>query len=80
MKINDFKGFMVGAFVVASSLSVLAVVQIPNVFKPGDLITADGMNQNFSSLKAGIDALEASVTASNLEFRERARLARAFGW
>jgi competence protein ComGC len=63
MKISDFKGFMVGAFVVASSLSVLAVVQIPNVFKPGDLITADGMNQNFSSLKAGIDALEASVTA-----------------
>ncbi len=63
MKLKDIKGFMVGALVVASSLSVLAVVQIPNIFKPGDLITADGMNQNFSSLKAGIDALEASVTA-----------------
>lgn len=62
MKFREIKGFMVGAFVVASSLSVLAVVQIPNVFKSGDLITADGMNQNFSSLKAGIDALEASVT------------------
>lgn len=58
MKIKDIKGFMVGAFVVASSLSVLAVVQIPNIFKPGDLITAEGMNQNFSSLKAGIDAVE----------------------
>ncbi len=63
MKAKDIKGFMVGALVVASSLSVLAVVQIPNVFKPGDLITADGMNQNFSSLKAGIDAVEASVNS-----------------
>jgi competence protein ComGC len=63
MKLREIKGFMVGALVVASSLSVLAVVQIPNVFKPGDLITAEGMNQNFSSLKAGTDALEASVTA-----------------
>jgi competence protein ComGC len=63
MKLKDFKGFMVGGLVVASSLSVLAVVQIPNVFKPGDLITADGMNQNFSSLKAGIDALEVAANS-----------------
>jgi competence protein ComGC len=63
MKLKDFKGFMVGGLVAASSLSVLAVVQIPNVFKPGDLITADGMNQNFSSLKAGIDALEIAANS-----------------
>ncbi len=63
MKAKDFKGFIVGGLFVASSLSVLAVVQIPNVFKPGDLITADGMNQNFSSLKAGIDALEVAANS-----------------
>jgi competence protein ComGC len=63
MKLKDFKGFMVGGLVVASGLSVLAVVQIPNVFKPGDLITADGMNQNFSSLKAGIDAVEIAANS-----------------
>ena len=63
MNAKNVKGFLIGVFTVASTLSVLAAVNIPHVFKPGDLITASDMNENFSSLKAGIDAVETSASA-----------------
>ena len=63
MNAKNVKGFLIGVFTVASTLSVLAAVNIPHIFKPGDLITASDMNENFSSLKAGIDAVETSASA-----------------
>ena len=61
MNAKNIKGFLIGVFTVASTLSVLAAISIPHVFKSGDLITASDMNENFSSLKAASDALEASL-------------------
>ena len=63
MNAKNVKGFLIGVFTVASTLSVLAAVNIPHVFKSGDLITASDFNENFSSLKAGIDAVETSASA-----------------
>jgi hypothetical protein len=57
MKTNSMKWFFVGAFTVAASLSALAVVNIPNSFTAGQPIKASDVNDNFSSLKAAIDAL-----------------------
>ena len=59
MNAKDIRGFFVGAIVVASSLSVLAVT-IPNNFSAGTPIKASDVNANFSSLKASVDALEAA--------------------
>ncbi len=60
MKTNGMKWFFVGAFTVAASLSALAVVNIPNTFSAGTPIKASDVNDNFSSLKAAIDALPTS--------------------
>ncbi len=59
MNAKDIRGFFVGAIVVTSSLSVLAVT-IPNSFTAGQPIKAADVNGNFSSLKASVDALEAA--------------------
>jgi hypothetical protein len=61
--LRDIKSFAVGAIVVASSLSVLAAVNLPHTFTPSTPIKAEEVNANFSSLKASIEALQASVGA-----------------
>ena len=63
MKANEVKGFFIGAIVVASSLSVLAVT-IPNSFTAGTPIKAAEVNANFSSLKVAVDTLEAAPGVS----------------
>lgn len=61
MKGSNLKYFFIGAFVVASGLSVLAVT-IPNAFTPGTPIKAADMNANFTALKNAVDPLEAFKT------------------
>jgi hypothetical protein len=61
--VKEFKSFAVGALVVASSLSVLAAVNLPHTFTANTPIKAEEVNANFSSLKASIEALQASVGA-----------------
>jgi Collagen triple helix repeat (20 copies) len=58
---RDIKFFAIGAVIVASGLSVLAAVNIPNTFAPNTPIKAEEVNANFSSLKASFDALQASA-------------------
>lgn len=59
LKPRDLKFFAIGAVVVASGLSVFAVVTTPNTFTPNTPIKAEKVNANFSSLKASIEALQA---------------------
>lgn len=61
MKGSNLKYFLIGAFVVASGLSVLAVT-VPNAFTPGTPIKAADMNANFTALKNAVDPLEAFKT------------------
>lgn len=58
MKGSNLKYFFIGAFVVASGLSVLAVT-IPNAFTPGTPIKSAEVNANFSALKNAVDPLQA---------------------
>lgn len=57
MKGSNLQYFLIGAFVVASGLSVLAVT-IPNTFTAGSPIKAAEVNANFSALKNAVDPLE----------------------
>jgi hypothetical protein len=54
---KNIKSFIIGGFV-ASSLGALAV-NIPNNFSAGQPIKAAEVNDNFTSLKAAVNALEA---------------------
>jgi Chaperone of endosialidase len=56
---KNIKSFIVGGFV-ASSLGALAV-NIPNTFSAGQPIKATDVNDNFGSLKAAVNALEAGT-------------------
>jgi Collagen triple helix repeat (20 copies) len=58
---RDLKFFALGTVIVASGLSVLAAVNIPNTFAPNTPIKAEEVNANFSSLKASIEALQAGA-------------------
>ncbi len=60
IKGRDLKYFALGAIIFTSSLSVWAAVSLPNTFKAGDTIKSSEVNENFSSLKAAIDALQVS--------------------
>jgi outer membrane murein-binding lipoprotein Lpp len=60
MNFKDAKGFIIGAIVVASGLSALAI-SIPNAFTAGSTIKASDINTNFTALKTATDALEAKV-------------------
>jgi hypothetical protein len=59
--LRNIKSFVVGAVVVASSLSVIAAVNLPFTFSANTPIKAEEVNANFSSLKANIEALQASA-------------------
>jgi hypothetical protein len=67
LKGRDLKFFTIGAFLVASGLSVLAAVDIPNIFTPNTPIKSEEVNANFSSLKVAIETLQSSsgVIADN---------------
>jgi hypothetical protein len=54
MNAKDIKGFLVGAVVVASSISVLAVT-IPNSFSAGTPIKASDVNANFSAINTALE-------------------------
>jgi hypothetical protein len=61
LKARDLKFFAIGAILVASSLSVLAAVSVPFTFTEKTVIKAEEVNANFSSLKASVEALQAST-------------------
>lgn len=62
LKIN-LKSFALGASLTFGLLGVYSLaVSIPNVFAPGDLITAEKMNANFTALKTATNTLEAKTT------------------
>jgi hypothetical protein len=65
MNFKDAKGFIIGAIVVASGLSALAV-SIPNSFGAGTPIKASEMNANFAAFKVAMDALETQVAGLEL--------------
>ena len=54
MNAKDIKGFLVGAIVVASSISVLAVT-IPNSFSAGTPIKASDVNANFGAINTALE-------------------------
>jgi hypothetical protein len=65
MNFKDAKGFIIGAVVVTSSLSALAV-SIPNSFSAGTPIKASDMNANLAAFKVAIDALETQIAGLEL--------------
>lgn len=62
MRTANIRSFTVGV-VLASSLGALAAVPLPNIFKAGDLITAQSVNQNFSSLKVALEVTDTLAQA-----------------
>ncbi len=58
LKIN-LKSFALGISLTLGTLGMYALaVSIPNVFAPGDFITAEKMNANFTALKTATNTLE----------------------
>lgn len=64
---KNLKYFALGAAIVAAGLGAMAVT-IPNTFNAGDVISASGINANFTAVKTAVDALEApnSVTTAKI--------------
>lgn len=64
---KNLKYFVLGAAIVAAGLGALAVT-IPNSFSAGQVISAAGINDNFTAVKTAVDALEApnSVTTAKI--------------
>ena len=58
MNTRDIRTFATGVVIGTASLYAMAAVSIPNTFTAGTPIKASEVNANFSSLKAGLDALE----------------------
>jgi hypothetical protein len=64
---KNLKYFALGAAIVAAGLGAMAVT-IPNTFSSGQVISAAGLNDNFTAVKTAVDALEApnSVTTAKI--------------
>lgn len=58
---NTLKSLIMVGIVTTSS--PMAVAAVPNTFNPGDVITADGMNQNFSALDNKDSLQDNAITA-----------------
>ncbi len=58
MNARDLRNIVFGAVLGTASLYAVAAVNVPNSFTTGTPIKASEVNANFSSLKAGLDALE----------------------
>lgn len=70
MKSSNLKYFFLGGFIATLGIWGLAV-NIPNSFKAGDVVSASKINENFSSLKTSVDALEGFAQKELKQFVDR---------